>query len=102
MKHILIILVLLYASNSFSQKDVYFYKDVNNALTLEEVKEKDFSLVENQISEGYTNATYWFKIPANKTTSKFIFRVGYVRYTSANVYQGIHKLEKLTNQRYLT
>jgi DNA-binding CsgD family transcriptional regulator len=102
MRYILFILVLLYTINSFSQKEVYFYKDVNNALTLEGVKEKDFSLVENQISEGYTNATYWFKIPAYKTTSKFIFRVAYDRYTAANVYQGFNKLEKLSNQRYLT
>lgn len=102
MKHILFIIILFYTINSFSQKDVYFYKDVNNTLTLEDIKEKDFSLVENQISEGYTNATYWFKLPLSKTTSKFIFRVAYDRYTTANAYQGFHKLEKLTNQRYLT
>ncbi|WP_343329891.1 LuxR C-terminal-related transcriptional regulator [Polaribacter staleyi] len=102
MRYILFIFILWYHINGFSQKDVYFYKDVNNSLTLKEVKEKPFQLLENQISEGYTNATYWFKIPTHKTTSKYVFRLAYDRYNAANIYQEFNKAEKLSHQRYLT
>lgn len=102
MRSILFVLLLFYHLNGFTQKDVYFYKDVTNVVTLEEVKEKDFLLLENEISEGYTNATYWFKIPKHETESKYIFRIAYDRYNDANVYQSNIKLEKLSNQRYLT
>lgn len=55
--------------------DIYYYKDIDNVLSLEEVKVKEFSLLEKEISEGYDNFTYWFKIPTNNTNSRYIFKL---------------------------
>ncbi|MDN3620255.1 LuxR C-terminal-related transcriptional regulator [Polaribacter undariae] len=102
MRYKLIILFLFYHIVSFSQDEIYFYKDVDNTLTLKNVKEKEFVLLKDQINEGYTNATYWFKIPANQTKTKYIFRFSYDRYNEATLYQGFYQIDKLPNQRYLT
>jgi RNA polymerase sigma factor (sigma-70 family) len=87
---------------SFSQNDIYFYKDVENKLDLADVKQKEFQLLEHQILDKYSDESYWFKIPAYKTNSKYIFRVLYERINNAQVYQNKKKIEKLTNQRYLS
>lgn len=102
MKFKILLFFLFYHFIGFSQVDIYYYKDIDNVLSLEDVKEKEFSLLENQINDGYTNATYWFKIPASITSSKYIFRFVYERYTHANVYQNFKEIEKLRNQRYLS
>ena len=102
MRYKLIILFLFYHIVSFSQDEIYFYKDVDNTLTLKNVKEKEFVLLKDQINEGYTNATYWFKIPAYQTKTKYIFRFSYDRYNEATLYQGFYQIDKLPNQRYLT
>lgn len=88
--------------NTFSQNEIYFYKDINSKFNLEKIKQKEFQLLEHQILEKYSNATYWFKIPANNTKSKYIFRLLYERITNATVYQNYHTIEKLKNQRYLS
>jgi DNA-binding CsgD family transcriptional regulator len=102
MRYKLIILFLFYHFIGFSQEQIYFYKDVDNNLSLENVKNKQFLLLEEQINEGYTNATYWFKIPAYKTDTTYIFRFPYDRYNDADAYQNFKKINKLLNQRYLT
>ena len=102
MRYKLIILFLFYQFVGFSQDQIYFYKDVDNTLNLKQIKAKEFTLIEKQINEGYTNATYWFKIPAYKTNTKYIFRFAYDRYNEAEAYQYFYKIHKLPNQRYLT
>ncbi|QNM86485.1 hypothetical protein H9W90_05020 [Polaribacter pectinis] len=101
-KQLLYIFLFLWFGISFSQTDIYFVKDSENIFNKESIKNADFNLLKNEISEGYNNATYWFKIPAYKTDKNYIFRVTYDRYTDAIVYQNSNIIEKLNNQRYLT
>ncbi|SDS01226.1 7TMR-DISM extracellular 2 [Polaribacter sp. KT25b] len=102
MKYIVVTFILFFHAIVFSQKDVYFYKDVESTLTLENVKDQEFLVLENQILEKHSQATYWFKIPAYNTNLNYIFRIPYDRFNTANVYQNSKSIEKLTNRRYLS
>lgn len=102
MKFKITILLFFIALKSYTQKDVYFLKDSNNEFTIENIQNAEFLPVEKQILDKYNSDTYWFKIPAHKTASKYIFRIVYERIITADVYQDSKKLEKLHNQRYLS
>lgn len=86
----------------FSQEEIYFFKDADNVLSLADVKKEKFSVLKDDIREGYDNATYWFKVPADNTDSVYIFKFLYDRYHEADLYQNTLKLERITNQRYLS
>ena len=86
----------------FSQEEIYFFKDADNVLSLADVKKEKFSVLKDDIKEGYDNATYWFKVPADNTDSVYIFKFLYDRYHEADLYQNTLKLERITNQRYLS
>lgn len=86
----------------FSQSEIYYFKDTSNSLTLEEVSNNEFTLLEEQVLETYSNASHWFKIPAYPTDSEYIFRILYERINKANVYQNSQSIEKLAHQRFLS
>lgn len=86
----------------FSQEEIYFFKDADNVLSLSDVKKEKFSVLKDDIREGYDNATYWFKVPADNTDSVYIFKFLYDRYHEADLYQDTLKLDRITNQRYLS
>ena len=86
----------------FSQEEIYFFKDADNVLSLADVKKEKFSVLKDDIREGYDNATYWFKVPADNTDSVYIFKFLYDRYHEADLYQDTLKLDRITNQRYLS
>ena len=102
MKFKFLVLFLFFMEISFSQTEIYYFKDVHNNLSIASIKEKKFSLLQKEINEGYTNATYWFKIPASASKETYLFRIVYDRYNVADIYQESFQLEKLKNQRYLT
>lgn len=101
-KQLLYIILFLWFVIGFSQTEVYYLKDSKNVFNKESIKNADFNLLEETILEKHSNAAYWFKIPAFKTDSKFIFRIVYDRIYKANAYQNSLKLEELKNQRYLS
>ncbi len=102
MKFQLTFFFLCITSLGFSQSEVYVYRDIGNNLTIETIKDKKFELVENQIIEKYSDNVFWFKIPASKTQSKYIFKIPYDRYRNATFYQNKKEIKKLKNQRYLS
>jgi DNA-binding CsgD family transcriptional regulator len=102
MKFKIALLLFFITVKSYTQNDVYVFKDSSNEFTIENINNAEFLPVEKQILEKYSDDSYWFKIPAHKTTSKYIFRFVYERYNNANVYQNSKKLEKLSNQRFLS
>lgn len=102
MKFKILLFFLFYQLIGYSQVDIYYYKDIDNVLSLEEVKVKEFLLLEKEITEGYNNATYWFKVPADHSNSRYIFKFLYDRTDKADVYQDTLKLDKIPNQRYLS
>ena len=99
---IIFIFFLCITSLGFSQADVYVYRDISNNLTVETIKNKKFELIENQILEKKSDITYWFKIPTEQTDSEYIFKILYERIKYADVYQNSNKIDKLTNERYLS
>lgn len=102
MKFKFLFIVLFFTSYIFSQSDIYYFKDSSSVLTYESIKEKEFSLLKEQILDKHSNDVYWFKIPSYKTDSKYVFRIIYERYNNANVYQNGKKIEKLSDQRFLS
>lgn len=98
----LLFIFLCISGFCFSQSDVYMYKDSSSSLTKETIVNKEFIIVKKQVLEKYSDDTYWFKIPAHKTDSEYIFRITYERYNDADVYQNSKKIEKLKNQRFLS
>lgn len=97
----LFFIVLCISACTFSQSEIYFYKDITSSLSLEDVKKEEFQLLEKQILEPYSNDVYWFKIPAFQTNSKYIFRILYDRIIEeGEAYQNSIQLQKLKNQRF--
>jgi DNA-binding CsgD family transcriptional regulator len=96
------ILFFFLAIASFSQNEVFFLKDTSSLLTKETVQNASFKIVEYQILEKHTKATYWFKIPAHQTESEYIFRIIYERIKKADVYQNSKKIKSLQQERYLS
>ena len=86
----------------FAQSEIYYFKDASNTLTLEEVSKNEFKVLKQQVLETYSNASYWFKIPAYPTDSEYIVRILYERINDADVYQNSHRINKMSNQRYLS
>jgi DNA-binding CsgD family transcriptional regulator len=85
----------------FSQNEVYFFKDVNNKFSVENIKEADFKKANSTILDKQTDVTYWFKIPSNKTDLDYIFRFSTNRIKNANAYQNSKEVLKIPNERYI-
>ncbi|MCG1036481.1 LuxR C-terminal-related transcriptional regulator [Polaribacter sargassicola] len=104
MKFVFFLLFIFLGITAFSQEEIYYYQDIKGTLSLNEVKKENFLLLEKEIKEGYGNneVAYWFKVPAYKTSLKYIFKMVYDRYYFADAYIDTIKLEKIPNQRYLS
>lgn len=102
MKYRVLIFFLFLQTIGFSQEEIFVYKDAESTLSIDKVKEQKFVLLENQVLEKYSNATFWFKIPAYNTNVTYIFTIPYDRINTATVYQGSNSIEKLNKQRYLS
>ena len=102
MKFKLFFLILFLTGSVFSQSDIFYVLDSSRSLTYETVKEKNFKPFKNNILNKKSNDIYWFLIPADSTTSEYVFRITYDRYDSANAFQNSTPLNKLRNQRYLS
>lgn len=102
MKFKITLLLFFITINSYTQNDVYFFKDSFNKFTIENIQNAVFLPVGKQILDKYNSDTYWFKIPSDTTSSNYIFRILYERIIKADVYQNSKKLKKLHNQRYLS
>ncbi len=99
----LVIFFICYSLCSFSQNDVYYVKDTQNSYDKNTITQAEFQLAKEEILEKYSETPiYWFKIPAHKTNSDYVFRIAYERIKEADVYQNNHKLKKLENERYLS
>ena len=95
-------LFLFVTIHTFAQEDIYFLKDSENKFSIDTIINAEFNLLSETILEKHSNASYWFKIPAYKTESKYIFKIIYERYNDAKAYQNGKKIKKLSNQRYLS
>ncbi|WP_405606194.1 LuxR C-terminal-related transcriptional regulator [Polaribacter sp. Asnod1-A03] len=102
MKFKILLIVLFTVNYCFSQSDIYYFKDVNSDLTLNEVKQKKFTHLHKQVLEKHSNATYWFLIPSYETNLKYVFRVAYDRFNKANAYQESKRIYKSPNNRFLS
>ena len=102
MKFNFFLLLFLLQLSVFSQTKIYFLKDSNHNFSINNIEKAQFILLEDQILDKHSNDSYWFKIPAIKTDSKYIFRILYERINSAKAFQNAVKYEKLQNQRYLS
>jgi DNA-binding CsgD family transcriptional regulator len=103
MKYKVLFIILCISAYSFSQSEIYFYKDTTSSLSLNNVKKKEFRLLKKQILEPYSDDVYWFKIPTYQTNSDYIFRILYERIIEeVPAYQNSIQLEKLENQRFLS
>ena len=102
MKHKIILFLIFCNSILYAQNDVYVFKDVKNEHSINTIENANFTRVEKSVSEKHSDASYWFKIPADKTSSEYIFRILYEKIQNADVYKNTKKLEKLNNQRFIS
>lgn len=87
---------------SFAQSEIYFLKDSTNTISFETISEKEFRLLDNQILDKHSKSSYWFKIPTYESDSEYIFKILYERIREAEVYQNSKKIERLSNQRFIS
>lgn len=102
MRFQLLFLLLFVSHFSFSQSEVFLFKDTSGALTEKTIVKKEFKIVEKQVLEFYSDDVFWFKIPAHHTEAEYIFSITYERIRNAEVYQNSKKIEKLKHQRFLS
>ncbi|AUC23145.1 hypothetical protein BTO15_14035, partial [Polaribacter sejongensis] len=97
---LLLIFLFIVGFKTFSQSDVYYFKDANSSLTYKNIAQEEFKPLNKEVLEKKSEATFWFKIPANKTDLNYIFRIKSIRATNAKAYQNLREIKKLRNQRY--
>ena len=91
---------LFLVGQTYSQSNIYYFKDINSSLTYKNIEKQDFKLLEKQILEKHSDATYWFKVPANKTDLSYVFKIVTIRANNARAFQNLKELKKLDYQRY--
>ncbi|PQJ73046.1 LuxR C-terminal-related transcriptional regulator [Polaribacter butkevichii] len=102
MKFRLLIIFLFFVGTTFSQSDIYYFKDLNSTLTYKDIGKEKFKLLNKEILEEKSNATFWFKIPANETDVNYVFRINSIRTNNVHAYQNLKEINKLNNQRYVS
>ncbi|WP_218598919.1 LuxR C-terminal-related transcriptional regulator [Polaribacter sp. NJDZ03] len=100
MKFKVLLIFLFFVVSTFSQSDVYYFKDASSSFSYKDIDKVEFKPLEKDILEEKSGATFWFKIPANKTYLSYIFRIISIRATNAKAYQNLREIKKLKNQRY--
>jgi hypothetical protein len=102
MKFKLFIIFLFFIGTTFSQSEVYYFKDSESKLTYENIDKEEFQVLERRILEKYSDATYWFKVPDHETDLNYIFRINNIIINNAHAYQNFQEVEKLNNERYVS
>lgn len=102
MKFKLFTLLLFFTFIGFSQNEIYFFKDADNSLNIENVKDKGFKVLENNISEGSKGVTYWFKIPKNTSKSHYYFQIENNLIQDVSFYQNAKEISYVKKERYST
>ena len=102
MRVIVFIIFLLIAFQSQAQTEVLFYEDTLGTLSYEDITTKEFKPLNGQILEKHNHSTYWFKVPADATDSKYRLTIYYDRYEDGDCYQNGRTIEKVRKQRYLS
>lgn len=102
MKFKLIIIFLFYVGTSFSQLEVYYYKDLESKQTYNNIENEDFRILDKRVLEKYSEATFWFKIPAVDSDLNYIFRLNNVIIKNAHAYQNFQEVKRLKNQRFVS
>ena len=100
MKFKVLLLFLFFVVSTFSQSEIYYFKDANSSLSYRNIAQEEFKPLNKQVLEKHSDATFWFKVPANKTDLNYIFRIKSIRATNAKAYQNLSEIKKLNNQRY--
>jgi hypothetical protein len=102
MKFKLIIIFLFFVGTTFSQSEVYYFKDSESKLTYKNIEKEEFQILEKRVLEKYSKATFWFKIPADQSDLDYIFRINNVIIKDAHAYQNYQEVKKLKNQRFVS
>ena len=100
MKFKVLLIFLFFVVSTFSQSDVYYFKDASSSFSYKDIDKVEFKHLEKDILEEKSGATFWFKIPSNKTDLSYIIRIISIRATNAKAYQNLREIKKLKNQRY--
>ena len=101
MKHKVILFLFFVTSIIYAQNDVYVFKDIKNEYSIHTIESANFKRIEKSISDKDINASFWFKIPANKTVENYIFRINSIRIKASSAFQNQKEIEKIANERYL-
>ena len=102
MKLKLLFLLLFFSVFTYSQSELFFFKDSSSNISFKTIEFQKFKPLKKTILEKNSNATFWFKIPANKSNFNYIFRVKSIRVSNAKAYQDFKEVPKLKNQRYVS
>lgn len=102
MKIKLFILLFLCSLSVFSQLDIYYFKDSQSTLTIDDIMDKEFLLLNNKSLKNKENTTYWFKILPNNSESHYFFQIRDIIFNEAVFYQNSEKVLNYPNERYLT
>lgn len=98
----LLLLLFFLTVKSYTQNDVYYFKDSTNQFTIENIQQAEFLPVERQILEAHSENNFWFKIPSIKTNDNYVFKIKSIRVKEPQAYQNLNELKSITRERYLT
>lgn len=67
------------SNKNFMTFELEYYEDKKNALTLKDIiKINDFKKIQNNISHGYSNSTFWYHFSLNNQAKQNIKRILYI------------------------
>ena len=102
MKYKLFLFFLFFKTLVFCQSDIYYFKDSQSTLTIDDIRDKEFLLLNNKSLKHKENVTYWFKILPTNSESHFFFQIQDIIFNEAVFYQNSEKVLNYPNERYLT
>ena len=102
MKLKVLLFFLFFVGYGFSQSEIYYFKDSNSSLTYKNINKEAFKPLNKEILKKHTDATFWFKIPANETDLEYIFRINNIRAYNVHAYQNLKELKNLNHQRFVS
>ncbi|APG64414.1 hypothetical protein LPB136_03110 [Tenacibaculum todarodis] len=102
MKFKLLLITFFFTFFSYAQSEIYFYKDVESNLSIENIKDKEFKDQTKLVLDKHSNASYWFKIPKTDSNESYIFRIKSIRAGNAIAYKNSKEFPALKNQRYIS
>ncbi|AUC23147.1 hypothetical protein BTO15_14045 [Polaribacter sejongensis] len=99
---LLLILLFIIGFKTYSQSDVYYFKDSNSSFSYKNINQLEFKPLRTKILDRHSNATFWFKVPSKETHLDYIFRINNIRAINVHAYQNFNEISKLSNQRYVS